>query len=92
MQLNIDAVELKALVREVATELERERATLDHGPEWLACNESKAADLLGVKPSVLRDERARGNLSCCFIAGGRVRYTRAQLVEYLGRRTEGRRR
>jgi hypothetical protein len=83
MQLSIDPAELKVIVREVAAELERERATLDIAPERLAYSESEAADLLGLKPHVLRDERLRGRIGHTKIVGGRIRYRREDLLAYL---------
>jgi len=83
MQMHITRDELRPLVRAVVAEVlaELEARMVDDGR--LAFSEAEAADLLGIRPHVLRDARLRGEITACRIAGGRVRYTRHQLLEYL---------
>lgn len=87
MQIAFGAEEMRPLVRqvvaEVMAELQQHPALADDSR--LAYSEPEAADLLGVKSHVLRDERLRGRIDFTKIVGGRVRYTKAQLAEYLAR-------
>jgi hypothetical protein len=71
------------VVREVLAALEADRATL---PDKLAYSEAEAARLLSLNPHQLRDERLRGRIAASAIVGGRIRYTRANLLDYLAAR------
>jgi hypothetical protein len=75
---------IEAVVTEVMARLEETRATLPDGR--LAYSEEEAAGMLALEPHVLRDERRRGRISASQIVGRRVRYTKADLVDYLMRR------
>jgi hypothetical protein len=50
----------------------------------LSYSEKEAADLLGVKPYVLRDARRRGEVKATKV-GRKVAYTTRQLENYLAR-------
>jgi hypothetical protein len=84
-KIEIDQAELmpiiKAAVTETIEQVAAERAKL---ADRLALTEPEAAALLGVKPHVLRDCRRRGELRGAKV-GGRIVYTRAELVEFLER-------
>ncbi len=84
MELRIDAEDLKPLVERVVTEtltrLDELRAAL---PDRVAFSEEEAARLLGLEPHQLRDERRRGRIKASKIVGRRVRYFRADLVQYI---------
>jgi hypothetical protein len=85
----VDAEALRPLLREVVAEvlaqLEHDRAQIPDGP--LAYSEEEAARLLGLEPHVLRDERRRRRIGASQVVGRRIRYTRADLLDYLaGRR------
>ncbi len=88
MHLEINPADLQPLIRQVVTEalaqLDADRARLDGK---LAYSESEAAQLIGLEPWQLRDERRRGNIRASQIVGRRIRYLREDLVSYLlGRR------
>jgi hypothetical protein len=86
-QLDLPPAVLRPLiaevVREVLAALEADRATL---PDKLAYSEAEAARLLSLNPHQLRDERLRGRIAASAIVGGRIRYTRADLLDYLAAR------
>ncbi len=92
MQVNIDSAELAPIIEATVTATmarlrEQETALGDQ----LAFSEPKAARLLELEPHQLRDERLRGRIAASQIVGRRIRYLRADLVEYLARhRTEAR--
>jgi hypothetical protein len=90
MELRLTPTELEPIVRKVVAEaiveLERQRATVGNR---LAYTEPEAADLLGLRPHQLRDERLRGRIEHTRVVGGRVRYTRDHLLRYLMREEEG---
>jgi hypothetical protein len=60
--------------------LEEVRAQLDGK---LAFSEEEAARLLSLEVHQLRDERRRGRIRAFTVVGGRVRYTRQDLLDYL---------
>jgi len=72
---------IKAVVSETLGELERA------GPPngRIAFSEPEAAALIGLLPHQLRDERLRGRIEASQVVGRRVRYLRADLLEYLAR-------
>jgi hypothetical protein len=74
-------------LQEVATQvlaiLDADRARLD---DRIAYCEEAAARLLELEPHQLRDERRRGRITASTVVGRRIRYTRADLLEYLRRR------
>src|SRR5262245_38712984 len=91
MQLQLDPAILTPVIRAVVAEtlaaIEADRAKLNGK---FAYSEAEAAQLLGLEPHVLRDERLRGRITASRIVGGRIRYTQAELLAYLaGRRCEG---
>ena len=59
---------------------------LVHGK--LALTEEQAAELLGLNPWQLRDLRLAGKIGFTRIVGNRVRYTQADLLDYLRRHHE----
>jgi hypothetical protein len=87
LSLHIESEALRPLigqiVREVLTELERDRATV---AGRMAYSEEEAARLIGLEPHVLRDERRRGRIAASSIVGRRIRYTPADLASYLAAR------
>jgi hypothetical protein len=88
IQVNFDADALRPLigsvVEEALTRLESDKAAV---LDRLAYSEAEAARLLSLKEHVLRDERRRGRIKASKIVGGRVRYSRDDLLGYLaGRR------
>lgn len=88
MKVEFAGEDLRPLVREVVAEVleqaEAERAKLnDHR---IAYSEAEAARMLGLERHQLRDERTRGNIGASVVVGRRIRYTRDDLLEYLGRR------
>jgi hypothetical protein len=88
LNLQVDPEALKPLIESIVAEtlarLEAGRAQFDGK---LAYSEPEAAQLLGLQPHQLRDERLRGRIRASQIVGRRVRYLREDLVAYmLGRR------
>ncbi len=49
----------------------------------IAYSEEEAARLIGLEAHALRDERRRGRVRAYQVIGGRIRYTREDLVAYL---------
>jgi hypothetical protein len=80
---------LRPLVEQVVAaalaQLEAAKQTVA-ADDRLCYSEAEAAQLLGVEPHVLRDERLRKNIKASSIVGRRIRYTRADLVTYLAGR------
>lgn len=87
MQVTIDPAELRpiieAAVAETLAQIEAERLAIG---DRLAINEPEAARLLSLEPHQLRDERLRGRISASIIVGKRVRYSKADLLQYLAER------
>jgi len=73
---------LDAVVSKVMAELRDHDPTL--GSHRLAYSEAEAATLLGVKSHVIRDARHLGKITPTKV-GGRIAYTRQELVDYLER-------
>jgi hypothetical protein len=71
---------IAAVVAEALAQLEDVRATLD---DRMAFSEPEAAVLLGLESHQLRDARRRGDVAASALAGGRIRYTRQDLLDYL---------
>lgn len=87
MHLTIDRDSLRplvqAVVEEVLRQLDGQRQSLPEGR--LAYSEQEAAALLGLQRHQLRDERLRGRVGSSVIVGGKLRYTRDDLMGYLAR-------
>jgi hypothetical protein len=85
--LTIPAETLKPLIAQsieaAIVRLDSERARLDGR---IAYSEPEAAALIGLKPTQLRDERLRGRIGASSIVGRRIRYTKQDLLQYLGER------
>lgn len=89
LTLQIDSAALKpivqAVVAEVLAQVDGARAA---PPGKQVFSEGEAAQLLGVETHVLRDERGRGRITFSRIVGRRIRYTQADIDEYLRRRAQ----
>ena len=85
MALHLDADVLAPIIRAAVAEtlavLEAERVKTDGAGECLT--EEEAARWFNVAPRVLADERRRGRIKASAIVGRRVRYLKADLLEYL---------
>ena len=92
LNVSLDADALRPVIEAAVTEtMARIRADEAALGDQLAFSEPKAARLLELEPHQLRDERLRGRIAASQIVGRRIRYLRADLVEYLARhRTEAR--
>jgi hypothetical protein len=79
---------MRPLIAEVVSatiaQLESVRATLPDNR--LAYSEAEAADMLGLNPNQLRDERKRKRIKAATGPGRKVLYTRQQLLDYLASR------
>jgi len=91
MQLIVDAVELKALVRDVIretlAELRASGETLGidrDGP--IAISEAEAAHRLGLQRHQLRDQRLKGRVPFSRGPRGRILYRTSDLEAYLAAR------
>src|SRR5262245_18486101 len=84
---SIDQAGLRTLnqqaVEETLRRLEEARSSAPDRRDRLAYPEAEAAALLGLAQHVLRDERRRGRIAATKVVGGRVRYTRQDLIDYL---------
>lgn len=89
MKLDLDADELRPLVREIVSQtidhLAQTETRLDRMGERLGFTEPEAAELLGIKPHVLSDARRRGEVQAKLI-GKRFIYSRDGLRRYLAER------
>lgn len=87
MQVMIDPAELApiiaATVSATLAQLEADRLAIG---DRMAFPEPEAARLLSLEHHQLRDERLRGRISASIIVGKRVRYSRADLLQYLAER------
>ncbi|MFO0809298.1 MAG: helix-turn-helix domain-containing protein [Gemmataceae bacterium] len=82
--VNFDAEALRPLIDQVVqATLASVREADARLPDRLAYSEEEAARLIGLAPHQLRDERLRGRIASSKIVGGRVRYQRNALLEYL---------
>ena len=83
-----DLNDLKPLIREVTrvvlAEVEHEQQKLNG---QLSYDQAAAASLLGVRPSVLRDARLRGEIRGAKV-GKRIVYQRCDLEEFLQRQRQ----
>src|SRR5262245_42875001 len=90
LALTLDPAALRPLiveiVGEVVAQLQADRARVAEGR--LAYSEPEAAELLGLEPHQLRDERRRGRIAASTVVGRRIRYTREDLLAYLMDRRE----
>lgn len=87
VHLNIPVGALRPLIEEVvAAALARIQADLPSTQRRLAYSEAEAAELLGLKEHVLRDERLRGRIKASQVVGRRTRYLHSDLVQYMMQR------
>jgi hypothetical protein len=90
MELKIDPDLMRPIIAEVVKEVwkaiedENQKFT-----EKLGYSEAEAAALLNVHQHVLRDERMRRRIRASKIVGGRIRYLRSDLMEYMIEREWG---
>jgi hypothetical protein len=85
--LQIDPEALRPLIRAAAAEaVAAFREAEAKLPERLAFDEREAARLLGMNPHQLRDERRRKRIQASKIVGGRIRYSKKELLRYLDER------
>ncbi len=89
MHLSFDEAELRPLIEATVKasleQVEDDRAKLG---ARLAFSEAEAAALLGVKTHVLRDCRLRGEIQTKKV-GKSFRYSREQLVQFMGSTASG---
>jgi len=90
MEIRLDVDDLTPLIQRIAAEVVAELSRTLPGDDRMAYSEPEAADMLGLRPHVLADERRRGRIGYARIVGGRIRYTRDHLTRYLAQRMEGR--
>jgi hypothetical protein len=84
--LRVDPDELRPLVQDVVRSVMDELTGLNHLVHGkLALSEEEAAELLGLNPWQLRDLRLAGKIGYVRVVGNRVRYTPADLLDYLRR-------
>lgn len=73
---------VRGIVEQTLGELEEAKSLLNGK---LAVSEAEAAALLSLNTWQLRDLRLAGKINHSRIVGGRIRYTSADLIEYLQR-------
>lgn len=89
LRIQLDADELKPLVRQIVGEVLAEvEERFESANGQLAFDEPMAAELLGLRPHQLRDERLKGRIGFTRVAGRRIRYSREHLRAYLARLEE----
>jgi len=71
---------IEQAVEAAMLKIENARATVS---DRLCYSEPEAAAMLGLEPHQLRDERLRGRIKASSIVCRRIRYTRADLMDYL---------
>jgi len=87
--LRLNGDELRPVVEQVVRAVLDELSGMNllvHGK--LALTEAQAAELLDLNPWQLRDLRLAGKIGFTRIVGNRVRYTQADLLDYLRRHHE----
>jgi len=85
MQMTFDIEDLKPIIAEAVAQV---LATVVND-DGMAFDEATAARKLGLERHQLRDERLRGRIQASVIVGGRIRYLKSDLLEYLAmRRTQ----
>jgi hypothetical protein len=87
VQIQFDRESLRPLVAEIVSEI-LSQVRLDAGPfgDRLAVSEAEGARLLGLRQHQLRDCRLRGEIESSRGPGGRVLYSKKNLLAYLARR------
>jgi hypothetical protein len=75
---------IEATVEATITRLTADQG-LASGTDRLCYSEAEAAELIGLNPHQLRDERLRGRVGHSRIVGNRVAYSREDLLRYLAR-------
>jgi hypothetical protein len=90
MQISLTPEDLRPVVAAVVSEaLAQMTADSEKLGDQLAYTEPHAARLLGLNHHQLRDERLRGRIGHSKVVGNGIRYSRSDLLTYLGRnRTE----
>src|SRR5262245_55909227 len=87
LALRIDPEALRVLIAAVVAEavaaLEADRARLEGRLAW---SEPEAAALLGLNAHQLRDERRRGRIGAAVGPGGKILYSKSDLLAYLAAR------
>jgi hypothetical protein len=87
MKLNLDAADLEPLVKRIVAEaIAQLRTDESKLGDNLTFTEPEAAALLSMEPWQLRDERREKRIKASVVRGGRIVYTRDDLLEYLDRR------
>jgi hypothetical protein len=91
LALSVPEESLRGLIREIVAELagSMSASALSNAP--LALTEEAAAEKIGLTADQLRNERRLGRIAYHRIGGRRVRYTEADLAEYLAARRTKRR-
>lgn len=85
IQIDVETLQplIAAVVTEVLKQLDGDAARLGSRLAW---GEAEAAELLGLQPHQLRDERRRGRIKCSQGPGKLILYSRENLLEYLAPR------
>ena len=84
VSLNIDPESIRPVIDQaVAAAFARAMEAWAKVGDRLCYTEAEAAAMLGLKEHQLRDERLRGRIKASSIVCRRIRYTYADLMEYL---------
>lgn len=91
LSIDVSPEVLRPLVEQV---IDQALARLDEArgkvpADRMAYSEQEGARLLSLAPHQLRDERHRGRIAASHVVGKRVRYLRADLLNYLMRKRTG---
>jgi hypothetical protein len=87
LTLALDAEALRPLVSLIVQEaLAAVQAQYEAMPEKMAFSEPEAARLLSLRQHQLRDERLRGRIKASTGPGGRILYSKGDMLAYLANR------
>lgn len=87
MKIEIDPDDLAPVIEQaVAASIARLEGTRFGDADKLAFREPEAARLLSLESHQLRDERLRGRIKASMGPGGKILYTRQNLIDYLASR------
>jgi len=83
MKFELDQFDLECLIRKIVAETVSELGRDGDRLDKLAFPEVEAAALLSMQPWQLRDERRDGRIAASIGRGGRILYSRTDLLRYL---------
>ena len=86
MKIELENGDLEPFIRRIVAVTVAELKRDQDGLAKLAYTEADSAELLSMKPWQLRDERREGRITASVGRGGRILYSKADLLRYLEER------